>query len=68
MLKKDRPFNQRILREATKLHEEAQGAYLMTADSFTQNAKDWSAGKSITLYVGNALVRLNHSSVELNRF
>jgi restriction system protein len=42
----------------TLLHEEAQGAYLMTTGTFTQKAQDWVVGKAIILYDGEALVRL----------
>lgn len=42
----------------TMLHEEAQGAYLMTTGTFTQKAQDWAVGKPIILYDGEALVRL----------
>ena len=42
----------------TLLHEEAQGAYLMTTGTFTQQAQDWVAGKPIILYDGDALVKL----------
>lgn len=42
----------------TMLHEEAQGAYLMTTGSFTQKAQDWVVGKPIILYDGEALVSL----------
>lgn len=44
----------------TMLHEEAQGAYLMTTGSFTQKAGEWASGKPLHLYDGNALVRLVH--------
>lgn len=42
----------------TLLHEEAQGAYLMTTGTFTQKAQDWVIGKPIILYDGEALVKL----------
>jgi hypothetical protein len=47
----------------TELHEEAQEAYLTTTDSFMHNANDLTGGKPITLYAGQALFKLNHSSV-----
>ena len=42
----------------TLLHEEAQGAYLMTTGTFTQKAQEWAAGKPIILYDGESLVDL----------
>lgn len=44
----------------TMLHEEAQGAYLMTTGTFTQKAQSWAVGKPIILYDGDALVELIH--------
>ncbi len=42
----------------TLLHEEAQGAYLMTTGTFTKNAQEWATGKPIILYDGDALIDL----------
>jgi restriction system protein len=42
----------------TMLHEEAQGAYLMTTGVFTQKAQAWAEGKPIHLYDGDALIQL----------
>jgi len=42
----------------TLLHEEAQGAYLITTGTFTKKAQDWAAGKPIVLYDGEALLGL----------
>lgn len=49
-----------VLRDlyGTMLHEEAQGAYLITTGSFTQGAKTWVVEKPIILYDGEALVKL----------
>jgi HJR/Mrr/RecB family endonuclease len=44
----------------TMLHEEAQGAYLMTTGTFTRKAKQWVAEKPIILYDGEALIELIH--------
>lgn len=41
----------------TMLHEEAQGAFLMTTGSFTHKASSWAVGKPIILYDGEDLVR-----------
>jgi hypothetical protein len=42
----------------TMLHEEAQGAYLMTTGMFTKQAQQWAADKPILLYDGHALIAL----------
>ena len=42
----------------TMLHEEAQGAYLMTTGTLTDKAQEWAQGKPIMLYDGQALVEL----------
>jgi restriction system protein len=42
----------------TMLHEEAQGAYLMTTGTLTDKAQEWAQGKPIMLYDGEALVEL----------
>jgi len=42
----------------TMLHEEAQGAYLMTTGTFTRQAQEWAEGKPMILYDGEALVEL----------
>jgi HJR/Mrr/RecB family endonuclease len=44
----------------TMLHEEAQGAYLMTTGTFTKGAQAWAAEKPIILYDGEALIALIH--------
>ncbi len=49
-----------ILRDlyGTMLHENAQGAYLITTGNFTQGARQWAEEKPIILYDGEALVKL----------
>lgn len=42
----------------TMLHEEAQGAYLITTGTFTQKAQNWAEGKPIHLYDGEKLLSL----------
>jgi restriction system protein len=44
----------------TMLHEEAQGAYLMTTGTFTKQAQAWAVEKPIILYDGEALIELIH--------
>jgi hypothetical protein len=39
-------------------HEDAQRAYLITTGSFTQQAVDWTIGKPMVLYDGEALIKL----------
>jgi restriction system protein len=41
----------------TLLHEEAQGAFLVTTGSFTQQASEWAVGKPISLFDGEDLVQ-----------
>lgn len=42
----------------TMLHENAQGAYLITTGNFTQGARQWAEEKPIILYDGEALIKL----------
>ena len=53
-----------VLRDlyGTMLHEEAQGAYLMTTGTFTKGAQAWAAEKPIILYDGEALIELIHKT------
>ena len=44
----------------TLLHEEGQGAYLITTGTFTKGAQAWAAEKPIILYDGEALIELIH--------
>jgi HJR/Mrr/RecB family endonuclease len=48
-----------VLRDlyGTMLHENAQGAYLITTGTFTQGAVQWAAEKPIILYDGEALIK-----------
>jgi HJR/Mrr/RecB family endonuclease len=46
----------------TMLHEEAQGAYLVTTGTFTRRAQQWAAEKPIILYDGESLIELIHKT------
>lgn len=53
-----------VLRDlyGTLLHEEAQGAYLITTGTITQGATQWAVSKPIILYDGEALIKLIHKA------
>jgi restriction endonuclease Mrr len=51
----------------TMLHEEAQGAYLMTTGTFTKQAQAWAAEKPIILYDGQALIELIQGTKAVRR-
>jgi len=51
----------------TMLHEEAQGAYLMTTGTFTRKAQQWAAEKPIILYDGQALIALIQGTKAVRR-
>ena len=51
----------------TMLHEEAQGAYLMTTGTFTRRAQQWAAEKPIILYDGQALIAMIQGTKAVRR-
>lgn len=59
-----------VLRDlyGTMLHENAQGAYLITTGTFTQGAIQWAAEKPIILYDGEALIKRIHSAQRRKSF